>query len=117
MTGDTKLDDTERADLLCFLSLAQLIGQARTSEWLRTDHVVEATRMWLASNDAECDWLDRVKLAQMSADLAPRFLVFPCFRDAELMVKLFADGWRLDYTSPTVRGMLDVCVELLMQHQ
>lgn len=54
-----------------FLSLAQLIGYAQTGEWLRTGHVVEATRMWLASNDAECDWLDRVKLAQMSADLEP----------------------------------------------
>lgn len=33
------------------------------------------------------------------------------------MVKVFADGWRLDYTSATVRGMLDVCIEHLMQHQ
>ena len=115
MTGDTsqKLDGPERADLLCFLVIAQLIGHASTGEWLRTDHVVEATRMWLASNSAECDWLDRVKLAQTSAAIAPQFLVFPCFRDAKDIVKLFVDGWRLDYRSPTVRGMLDVCMEHL----
>ena len=117
MTGDTpqKLDGPERADLLCFLVIAQLIGHASTGEWLRTDHVVEATRMWLASNSAECDWLDRVKLAQTSAAIAPQFLVFPCFRDAKDVVKLLADGWRLDYRSPTVRGMLDVCVEHLIK--
>jgi hypothetical protein len=68
--------------------------------------------MWLASNSAECGWLERVKLARMSVDLAPQFLVFPPFRDAKEMVKLFVDGWRLE-CSPTVRGMLDVCTEHL----
>ena len=52
--------------------------------------------MWLASNSAECDWVTRVKLAQLSIDLAPQFLVFPCFRDAKEMVQLFVDGWQLD---------------------
>ena len=50
------MDSPERADLLCLLILAQLIGHASTGKWLQTDHVVEATRMWLASNSAECDW-------------------------------------------------------------
>jgi hypothetical protein len=119
MTSDNpaKLDAPERADLLCFLVLAQLIGHASTGEWLRTDHVVEATRMWLASNSAECDWLERVKLAKMSVDLAPQFLIFPWFMDPAAMAKLFADGWQLDYRSPILRGMLDVCAEHLAQHQ
>ncbi|MFM0651801.1 hypothetical protein [Paraburkholderia sediminicola] len=113
MPRQGSLDCIERADLLCFLVMAQLIGHARTGEWLRTDHLVEATRMWTASNSAECDWLERAKLTRMSAVIAPQFLVFPCFRDAREVVKLFADGWRLDYRSPTVRGMLDVCMEQL----
>jgi hypothetical protein len=111
----SKLDGPERADLLCFLVIAQLIGHASTGDWLRTDHLVEATRMWIVSNSAECDWVERVKLAQMSIDIAPQFLAFPHFKDASELVKLFADGWRLDYRSPTVRGMLDVCVEHLLQ--
>jgi len=117
MTGDNKLDNAERADLLCFLVMAQLIGHASTGNWLRTDHVVESGRIWAASNSIECDWLERANLAQMAADLAPTFLVFPCFRDAKELIKLLADGWQLDYRSPTVRGMLDVCAEHLLQHQ
>ncbi len=113
MTLDTKLDHAERAELLCFLVMAQLIGHASTGDWLRTDHVVEATRMWLASNSAECAWFERVRLARMSVDLAPQFLVFPLFRNAKEIVTLFTDGWQLDYRSPIVRGMLDVCTEHL----
>jgi hypothetical protein len=115
MTSDNtaKLDGPECADLLCFLVLSQLIGHASTGEWLRTDHVVEATRMWLASNSAECDWITRVKLAQISVNLAPQFLIFPWFMDPAAMVKLFVDGWQLDYRSPILRGMLDVCAEYL----
>lgn len=117
MTEDNsqRLDDAERVDLLCFLVMAQLIGHASTGDWLRTDHAVEATRMWMTSNSADCDWLERAKLAQMSVAIAPQFLVFPIFKDAKEIVKLFVDGWRLDYRSPTVRGMLDVCTEHLRQ--
>lgn len=110
-----KLDAGERADLLCFLVLAQLIGHASTGDWLRTDHVVEATRLWVASNSAECEWLERANLARMSVAIAPQFLVFPYFRDAKEIVKLFVDGRKLDYRSPTVRGMLDVCAEHLLR--
>lgn len=117
MTEDRKFDSAERADLLCFLVLAQLIGHASTGDWLRTDHVVEAARMWTASNSADCDWLDRAKLARMSADLAPQFQTFPWFMDPARMVAMFVDGWRLDYRSPIMRGMLDVCVEHLTQHR
>jgi hypothetical protein len=114
MIGGNKMDGVERADLLCFLVMAQLIGHATTGDWLRTDHVVEAGRIWAASNAADCDWLERTKLARMAANIAPTFLVFPCFRDAKELVKLIAEGWQLDYRSPTVRGMLDVCNEHLL---
>jgi hypothetical protein len=89
------LDNADRADLLCFLVLSHLIGHASTGKWLRTDHVVEAARMWAASNSAECDWLERAKLARMSLELAPQFLVFPWFMDPAAMAKLFADNWQL----------------------
>jgi hypothetical protein len=114
MTGDNKLDDAERADLLCFLVMAQLIGHATTGDWLRTAHVVEASRIWAASNSADCGWLESAKLARLAAEIAPTCLAFPCFRDAKEIVKLFVDGWRLDYRSPTVRGMVDVCMEHLL---
>jgi hypothetical protein len=65
--------------------------------------------------------LRRLRLARTceagtdGADIAPTFLTFPCFRDAKELVKLLADGWQLDYRSSTVRGMLDVCAEHLLQ--
>jgi hypothetical protein len=55
MTEDKKLDDAERADLLCFLVMAELIGRASTGKWLRTDHVAEAARIWASSNSADCN--------------------------------------------------------------
>jgi hypothetical protein len=114
MTGDIKtLNDHERAELLCFLVMAQLIAHANTGNWLRTDHAVEAGRIWIASNSADCDWLERARLVQLSANIAPTFLVFPCFRDVQELLKLLADGWQLDYRLPTVRGMLDVCTQHL----
>ena len=79
--------------------------------------MVEAARIWSAPRSTDHDWLEHAKLARMAAELAPTFLVFPCFRDAKELVKLLADGWQLDYRSPTVRGMLDVCAEHLLQHQ
>lgn len=58
------MDSPERADLLCFLVLAQLIAHANTGEWLRTDHVVKAGQIWAASNATDCDWIERAKLAR-----------------------------------------------------
>jgi hypothetical protein len=95
--------------------MAQLIGHATTDEWLRTGHVVEASRIRAMSNSADCDWLERAKLARMATEIAPTFLAFPCFSDPREFVKLLADGWKLDYRSSTVLGMLDVCAEHLMQ--
>ena len=104
------------ADLLCFLVMAHLIGHATAGEWLRTDHSVEAARMWVASASSECDWLERAETGKdRGHTIAPQFPCVPVLKDAKEMVKLFVDGWRLDYRSPTVRGMLDVCVEHLHQ--
>jgi hypothetical protein len=115
MTGDNKtLNDRERAELLCFLVISQLIAHASTGEWLRTDHLVESTRGWLASNSARCEWLERAKLAQMSGTLALRFLLFAPFSDGTQILNLLTDGWRLDYRSPEVHRMLDVCAAHLL---
>lgn len=103
------LDDQARAELLCYLVVSQLIARARTGESLRTDHLVELTRIWLASNSAEASWTVRVHLGALSEQIALNFAEQPRFADAASLAKLFTDGWRRDYRSPTVRGMLDVC--------
>jgi len=53
-------------------------------------------------------------VSRMSAELAPEFLVFPRFTDANDLIRLFTDGWKLDYRSPIVRDMADVCSERLL---
>lgn len=108
-----RLQPAARANLLCYLVVSQLVAHATTGEWLRTDHLVEAARIPLGSLPEECGWLERVELARTSVDLAPQFLVFPCFQDKAVLAGLFTDGWALDYEMPVVRGIYDVCKEHL----
>ena len=54
----TKLDDEAKAELLTFLVVGQLFAFARSGEWLRTDHLIKSSQMWLSSNGAACDWLE-----------------------------------------------------------
>ncbi|MFM0647021.1 hypothetical protein PQR14_22075 [Paraburkholderia bryophila] len=103
------MDDEARTELLCYLVVAQLIARARTGEWLRTDHLVESTRMWLARNAADASWEDRVRLGALSERIALDFAGQPRFVDAATLSKLFTDGWRLDYRSPIVRGIYAAC--------
>lgn len=77
MAVHKNLEDEARAELPCCLVVTQLVGHARTGEWLRTDQVVESARVWLTSNAADCDWFERLELMRMSAGLARQFLVFP----------------------------------------
>lgn len=50
--GPAELDGQARAELLCYLVVAHLVAFSRTGEWLRTDHLVESMRLWLAGNGA-----------------------------------------------------------------
>ncbi|NYH12978.1 hypothetical protein [Paraburkholderia bryophila] len=94
-----RFDDEARAELLCYLVVAQLIAQARTGAWLRTDHLVESMRIWLAGNGADANWENRVRLGVLSETIALEFAEQPRFASAAELAKLFTDGWRLDYRS------------------
>jgi hypothetical protein len=111
------LDDEARAELLCYLVVGQLVARSRTGEWLRTDHLVESTRIWLASNSAEARWTERVHLGALSEQIALDFAELPRFSDAASLAKLFTDGWRLDYRSPIVRGVYAACKSELNPYQ
>jgi hypothetical protein len=106
---DTNLDRDARAELLCYLVVAQLAAHARTGEWLRTDHLVESARMWTDSNGAHGAWLARSELGQASATIAPDFLKVSALCDSGSLAMLFTDGWRLDYRCRLVRWLHDVC--------
>ena len=69
--------------------------------------------MWVESTHADCGWLVRLEMGCASSKLASQLLVFPKFGDAAVLAGLFGDGWQLDFGSPVVRGIYDVCNEHL----
>lgn len=105
MISKSNLDDEVRAELLGYLVVGQLVARARTGEWLRTDHLVESTRIWLTGNGADDDWTERVYLGALPEQIALVFSELPRFADSVSLAKLFTDGWRLDYRSPIVCGI------------
>ncbi len=113
MPTQLNFDSDARAELLCYLVVSELVAKAMTGEWLRTDHLVESTRLWLAENGADCDWQDGVAIARLAADLAPAILASFHVTAGKELAALFAGGWRLDYRSPVVRDIHEVCVRYL----
>lgn len=109
----SNFDDERRADLLCHLVIAQLIARVRTNEWLRTDHLVESRRMWSHVNGVSPDWFEGVRLGRTSEQLAMSIWAIELLHDVEELSKLFTAGPRLDYRSPIVRGIFDVCAARL----
>jgi hypothetical protein len=108
-----RLDDEARAELLCYLVVGQLIAINHAGTWLKTSHLVESARIWLANNGADCDWMERAMLAQISSELAPGVLSRLDLRDATHLAQLFVNGWRLDYRSTTVQRIYGECVRYL----
>ncbi|MGP8433750.1 hypothetical protein ACT2FY_05550 [Paraburkholderia fungorum] len=110
MTEPDGLDDEARAELLCYLAIAQLVARARSGDWLRTDHLVESARIWLAANGANAGWRERVRLGALSERIALGLAGLPDFDDAQYLARLFTDGWRPDYRSAVVRAIHATCV-------
>ncbi|CAM2161568.1 conserved hypothetical protein [Paraburkholderia sacchari] len=95
------LDDETRAELLCFLVVGQLYVFAREGVWLRADHLIESTRMWLAANGGECDWLERARLVAASRAIAGKESGDHFPKDDAGLHQFFnlRAGWFLDYRS------------------
>ena len=105
------LDGEARVELLCFLVVGQLFAFAREGTWLRTDHLIESALIWLSSNAAECDWLERARLVEASRVIARQESDRPFPRDDPDLHKLFnlKTGWFLDYRSPVVQRIHALC--------
>jgi hypothetical protein len=105
------MDEETKAELLTFLVVGQLLAFARQGEWLRTDHLIESCQIWLSSNGARCDWLERAKLVEASKRLADEAYALPFPRDEAGLLKLFNldGGWFLDYRSAVVLEIYSLC--------
>ncbi|MCW3698113.1 hypothetical protein [Burkholderia cenocepacia] len=105
------LDDEARAELLCFLVVGQLFAFAREGTWLRTDHLIESSMMWLSSNGATCDWMERARLVEISRCIARQESAHSFPRGDADLHRLFnlKAGWFLDYRSPIVQRIHTIC--------
>ncbi|WP_243469166.1 hypothetical protein [Paraburkholderia sp. PGU19] len=108
-----KPDDPMRVDLLCHLVIAQLIARARTGDWLRTDHFVESKRLWSQINGVSPDSIEGARLAIVSAQLVTFIWASDLLHDVDALSGLFTDNFRLDFDSPIVSGIYDLCMARL----
>lgn len=76
------------------------MARPRTGNWLQPSHLVKSGRQWLA---------EQLQLARISAELAPHVYGQPFAKDETFLAKLFIDSWRLDYRSPVVQDIHDLC--------
>ncbi len=109
------MDEETKAELLTFLIAGQLLAYARCGDWLRTDHLIESCQIWLSSNGASCDWLERAPIVAASRDLAIRAQHLAIPRDDAGLLRLFNlhAGWFLDYRSPVVQEIHALSVAYL----
>ncbi|MFP3703361.1 hypothetical protein SB783_05110 [Paraburkholderia sp. SIMBA_009] len=100
-----RIDEESKAELLTFLVVGHLVAIARSGEQLRTDHLIEASRLWLQSNGGECDWFECAKIVEASREVVGQVIAKPHPKDEEQLMRLFNlnAGWFLDYRSPIVR--------------
>jgi hypothetical protein len=110
----SNLDDERRADLLCYLVIAQLIGRAKTGNWLRTDHLVESKRVWEQVNGVFPLWFEGVRLGEVSMQLATTVWAVELLHDVDALAELLSATWEVNYASPVARGIYDICVTRLM---
>jgi hypothetical protein len=111
---DNHLDDDARSRMLCYLVVAQLISQARTKQWLRTDHLVESMQIWLQGQRGECSVFERVQLGHLSLTLAETCLTVQGLRDIRILSRMFSVEWQLNYGSAVTQRLLDICKLRLM---
>lgn len=109
----SNFDDEANTELLCYLVIAQLVARSCTGEWLRTDHLVESTRIWLAGSKRTIDPVDRVRVAQLSQQIAAELPDCPEVRDSRVLVRMFTSRWSLDSQSALVRTIYGICVTRL----
>ena len=67
----------------------------------------------MSAKRVSLDWFESIRPCRVSAELATTVWAIELLQDAGELAMLFTDGWRLDYQSPIVRGMHDICVARL----
>ncbi|WP_109484188.1 hypothetical protein [Paraburkholderia sp. C35] len=111
----TFFDDEARVAMLCYLVVGELVAMARTGDWLKTDHLIELSLVWMRDNGANPEWRDRIGILRMAAGLAPDILATFGLRTDQTLALLFTNGERLDYRVPLVGQIHDQCAARLQR--
>ncbi|RDK00785.1 hypothetical protein [Paraburkholderia lacunae] len=110
MTRLLDFDMRARTELLTYLVASQLAMRQKTSHWLKVEHLVESTHIWLRLNGREADWLQRVTLAYRAQHLAEHVARTSQRRyDEKTVAGMFFGGLRLDFRSPAVLEIFIAC--------
>ena len=104
-----------KAELLCFLVLYEIVAFSVTGTWLRTEHLVESTRVWLRSHDQRAHWQTRIRLSRLAADLA-----YQVIETCDLVApqhdtpRLLTSDMQANFASPRVVVIYARCVKALL---
>ncbi|MDR6495229.1 hypothetical protein J2797_005145 [Paraburkholderia terricola] len=108
------LDLQARAELLAYLVSSHLLAKQLTGRWLAPHHVVESTTIWLNSNGAGADVVQRVMLSTRALEVAQELATAssPVFAP-EMIDTLFRENLRLDFRSAAARDIYQHCLTRL----
>ncbi|HEX7907011.1 MAG TPA: hypothetical protein VF534_02840 [Paraburkholderia sp.] len=110
MTRLLDFDLLARTELLTYLVVSQLVMRQRTGRWLKVEHLVECTHLWLRLNGHQADWLQRATLACRAQSLAEKIARSSQRKyDARTVVPMFFGSLRLDLRSSGVVEIFVTC--------
>ncbi|MFM0078748.1 hypothetical protein P0D72_07640 [Paraburkholderia sediminicola] len=115
MNNPLNLDLRARAELLAYLVSSHLLAKQLTGDWLSPDHVVESTTLWLNTNGAGADVMQRVMLSSRALEVA-KYLETASLPtlSSQMITKLFCENLRLDFRSATAREIYQHCLTHLV---
>jgi len=100
----THLDLRARAELLAYLVSSRLLAKQVTGDWLSPNHVVESTTLWLRTNDAGADVIQRVMPSSRALEAAKQLEKAPLLGvPPQTTTALFCENLRLDFRSAIAR--------------
>ncbi|CAN7733926.1 hypothetical protein LJR267_009212 [Paraburkholderia hospita] len=111
-----RLDEMERAQLLCQLVAEQLLSRAAVGTWLAAGNLVECIRRWAKVKGVRPNWREGVRIGRLSEQLASDLWAIKHLRSLPRITSFFAADGMVDDDSPFVTRLRDVCVARLIAH-
>ena len=111
MSNPLNMDLRARAELLSYLVASHLLARHMTGNWLSVEHVVESTALWLKTNGAGAQVMERGMLSTRAHDMAQRLEnTLGSAVTSKSVTALFCENLRLDFRSPVARQIYQHCL-------